>query len=124
MIDLADVILAKSGTATLMVGLMGKPMVIMYRMTPVTAWFAKRLVTKTKFFGLVNLVMDRQVVPELFQEDANPERLADELQRLALGAEREKALRDLAGVRAALGSRGATKRVLGILNGYLDGILK
>lgn len=121
MIALADVMLVASGTATLMVGLMEKPMVIMYRMTAVTAWFAKRLVTKTKFFGLVNLVMDRLVVPELFQEDANPERLALELERLASGPVREKALNDLAGVRAALGSRGATKRVLAILNGYLDG---
>ncbi len=120
MINLADVILAKSGTSTLMVGLMGKPMVIMYRMTAITAWFAKKLVTKTKFFGLVNLVMDRQVAPELFQEEANPERLADELQRLAQGPLREKALQDMSGVRAALGSRGATKRVLAILNAYLD----
>jgi lipid-A-disaccharide synthase len=121
MIALADVMLVASGTATLMVGLMEKPMVIMYRMTAITAWFAKRLVTKTKFFGLVNLVMDRLVVPELFQEDANPSRLADELQKLATGSVREKALSDLAGVRSALGSRGATKRVLEILNGYLDG---
>lgn len=120
MIVLADVLLVASGTATLMVGLMEKPMVIMYRMTSITAWFAKKLVTKTKFFGLVNLVMNRQVVPELFQEEANPERLADELQRLAAGPARAKALVDLADVRAALGSRGATKRVLTILNSYLD----
>jgi lipid-A-disaccharide synthase len=120
MIALADVVLVASGTATLMVGLMEKPMVIMYRMTAITAWFAKRLVTKTKFFGLVNLVMNRLIVPELFQEDANPTRLADELQRLALGPARETALHDLAGVRAALGSRGATARVLAILNSYLD----
>ncbi len=120
MIALADVILVASGTATLMVGLMEKPMVIMYRMNTVTAWFAKKLVTKTKFFGLVNLVMNRQVVPELFQEDANPVRLADELEKLVSGPRREQALRDLAGVKAALGSKGATARVLVILNSYLD----
>lgn len=120
MIALADVILVASGTATLMVGLMEKPMVIIYRMNALTAWIAKKLVTKTKFFGLVNLVMGRQVVPELFQEDANPARLADELERLASGPERAKALKDLAGVKAALGSRGATGRVLAILNSYLD----
>lgn len=121
MIALADVVLVASGTATLMVGLMEKPMVIMYRMTALTAWLAKKLVTKTKFFGLVNLVMDRLVVPELFQEDANPQRLASELARLASGPERSKTLGDLSGVRAALGSRGATKRVLAILNPYLAG---
>ncbi len=120
MIALADVMLVASGTATLMVGLMEKPMVIMYRMTAITAWFAKKLVTKTKYFGLVNLVMNRLIVPELFQEDANPKRLADELERLAQGPVREKALLDLAGVKNALGSRGATKRVLAVLNSYLD----
>ncbi len=120
MIALADIILVASGTATLMVGLLEKPMVIMYRMNSVTAWLAKKLVTKTKFFGLVNLVMNRRVVPELFQEEANPNRLALELLNLASGPSREKALQDLAGVKAALGSRGATARVLAILNSYLD----
>lgn len=120
MIALADVMLVASGTATLMVGLMEKPMVIMYRMKPLTAWFAKKLVTKTPFFGLVNLVMGRKIVPELFQEDANPERLARELEALLFGPERKETLANLAQVREALGSRGATARVLSILNGYLD----
>ena len=119
MMALADVMLVKSGTATLMVGLMEKPMVIMYRMTAITAWIAKKLVTKTKFFGLVNLVMNRQVAPELFQEEASPERLATELEALLFGPEREIALKNLSEVREALGSKGATKRVLAILDGYL-----
>lgn len=120
MLALADVMLVKSGTATLMVGLMEKPMVIMYRMTAITAWIAKKLVTKTKFFGLVNLVMNRQVAVELFQEEASPERLATELEALLFGPAREIALKNMAQVREALGSKGATKRVLAILNGYLD----
>ncbi len=120
MIALADAILVASGTATLMVGLMEKPMVIMYRMNALTAWIAKRLVTKTKFFGLVNLVMNRRIVPELFQEDANPQRLADEILKIASGPLRQQALTDLKGVKSALGSRGATGRVLTILNSYLD----
>ena len=119
MMALADVMLVKSGTATLMVGLMEKPMVIMYRMTAITAWIAKKLVTKTKFFGLVNLVMNRQVAPELFQEEASPERLATELEALLFGPERDIALKNLSEVREALGSKGATKRVLAILDGYL-----
>lgn len=120
MIALADVVLVASGTATLMVGLMEKPMVIMYRMKPFTAWLAKKLVTKTPFFGLVNLVMGRKIVPELFQEEANPERLAKELEALLLGPERKETLANLAQVRESLGSRGATGRVLSILNGYLS----
>lgn len=120
MMAIADVMLVASGTATLMVGLMEKPMVIMYRMKPITAWLARRLVTKTKFFGLVNLVMGRKVVPELFQEEANPVQLADELENLLKQPARDAVLKDLAQVQDALGSTGATQRVLEILNRYLS----
>lgn len=120
MIALADVVLCASGTATLMVGLMEKPMVIMYRMNPITAWLAKRLVTKTPFFGLANLVMGRQVVPELFQEDANPERLARELGKMIDDpAEYARVRDDLRQVKNRLGSRGATEKVAEVLAPYL-----
>jgi lipid-A-disaccharide synthase len=119
MISLADVILCASGTATLMVGLMEKPMVIMYRMNPITAWLAKRLVTKTPFFGMVNLIMNRRVVPELFQEEANPERLASEIATIIENPTvREQMVTDLREIKNKLGSRGATRNVAAILNGY------
>ena len=121
MIDLADVILVASGTATLMVGLMQKPMVIMYRMNSVTAWLARKLVTKTKFFGMANLIMDREIVPELFQEDANPKRLADELQRtIASPTERARVVGDLAQIKDRLGKKGATANVARLLASYLE----
>ena len=121
MIALADVILVASGTATLMVGLMEKPMVIMYRMNAITAWIAKRLVTKTPFFGMVNLIMNRRVVPELFQEEANPERLASELLYfLDQPEELRKKSEELAFLKDSLGSRGATARVAEILSGYFN----
>lgn len=119
MIALADVVLVASGTATLMVGLMEKPMVIMYRMNAITAWLAKRLVTKTKFFGMVNLVMNRQVVPELFQEEANPETMAREVTKLIeIPGERARMIGDLKKVKDQLGSKGATERVRQILESY------
>ncbi len=120
MISLADAILVASGTATLMVGLMEKPMVIMYRMNRLTAWLAKLLVTKTKFFGMVNLVSDRLVVPELFQEQANPERMAKELQTLLFEpATRARTIDDLKQIKLKLGERGATVKVAKILEEYL-----
>ena len=120
MIRLSDIILVASGTATLMVGLMEKPMVIMYRMNPVTAWFAKRLVTKTKFFGLPNLIMDETVVPELFQEQANPTRLALELERFIQDpALRTRTVTSLGRLKARLGERGATVKIARILDEYL-----
>ena len=121
MIALTDVILVASGTATLMVGLMQKPMVIMYRMNALTAWIAKKLVTKTKFFGMANLIMNRKVVPELFQEEANPERLASELLKMIDDpSERSRVATDLGGIREKLGNKGATLKVAEILSGYLQ----
>lgn len=119
MIALADVILVASGTATLMVGLMETPMIIMYRMNAITAWFAKRLVTATKYFGMANLVLDKRAVPEFFQEQANPESLANELAALIENREkREQMISDLREIKSKLGSRGATERVAKFLDGF------
>jgi lipid-A-disaccharide synthase len=76
MISLSDLILCASGTATLMVGLCQKPMVIMYRMNNFTAFMAKRLVKHVPFFGMVNLILGEEAVPERFQNEANPEVLS------------------------------------------------
>ncbi len=120
MVQLTDAILCASGTATLMVGLMEKPMVIMYRMNSVTAWLAKKLVTHTKFFGLVNLIMDERVVPELFQEQANPEDMAKELGRYISDPQyRESTHAKLKQVKQKLGARGATEKVAKILSEYM-----
>ncbi len=121
MIEMADLILCASGTATLMVGLMEKPMVIMYRMNAITAFLAKRLVTATQFFGMVNLIMGRQIVPELFQEQTEPNNMAKHLGEIVSNeVHREEMIRSLQDLKNRLGSRGATGRVVEILNSYLS----
>jgi lipid-A-disaccharide synthase len=121
MIQMADVILCASGTATLMVGLMEKPMVIMYRMTAFTAMMAKLLVRKTRFFGMVNLISGERVVPELFQEQATPEKLAHEIEAILTKADyREVMIQKLRALKDKLGSHGATERVADVLRGYLQ----
>lgn len=67
MVKLADVVLAASGTATLLVGLLEKPMVIMYKMNALTAYLARRFVRNTPYFGMINLVLGREVCPEFFR---------------------------------------------------------
>ncbi len=119
MIDLADVVLCASGTATLMVGLLEKPMVIMYRMNGFTAFLAKRFVKSTKHFGLINLVLDKRVVKEVFQEESDVPHLVRELD-LLIGDPglREEMRLELRAAKDRLGSRGATERVAKALEEY------
>lgn len=119
MIDLADVVLCASGTATLMVGLLEKPMVVMYKMNRLTAWLAKAFVKSTKHFGLINLVLDERAVPELFQEQADPQHLVSELEPLIINAEKRRQVAErLRPAKNRLGSSGATLRVAAALESY------
>lgn len=119
MINMTDVVLCASGTATLMVGLMKKPMVVMYKMSGFTAFLARRFVTSTAHFGLINLVIGRRVVPEVFQEDANADKMAELLKPWMESAEKRQATaEELAEARHRLGDKGATVRVAEALEEY------
>ncbi|MEE4685894.1 lipid-A-disaccharide synthase [Pseudomonas alliivorans] len=73
-----DAVLIASGTATLEALLYKRPMVVAYRMAPVTFWVLKRLV-KSPYVSLPNLLAQRLLVPELLQDAATPEALAETL---------------------------------------------
>jgi lipid-A-disaccharide synthase len=77
----ADAILLASGTATLEAALVKRPMVVAYRMAALS-WWLVRLLAKTRFAALPNVLVDRALVPELLQENATPERMAESLQPL------------------------------------------
>lgn len=76
MIDLCDYMITASGTATLQVGLLKKPQIIIYKMNPISAYLAKIVVKGIKFFGLVNLILGQKICPELFQGEVQPETMA------------------------------------------------
>lgn len=102
--------LCASGTATLETGLLGTPLVVVYRLAGWTYWLARVLV-RSPHVALVNLVLGRRAVPELIQKDARPERVADEVERLLRDPERIAAMRrDLAELRGRLGEPGASLR--------------
>jgi lipid-A-disaccharide synthase len=102
--------LCASGTATLEVGLLGTPMIMVYRLATWTYALA-RLLVRLPNVSLVNLVLGRRVVPELIQGDANPERIAAEAARvLTDAAERGRMRAALAEVRGRLGEGGASRR--------------
>ena len=110
----SDLALVSSGTATVETALLGKPMVVFYRLSPLTARLAKPLV-RTSLFSMVNLIADRAVVPELIQDDFTPQRLASEVASLISPSEQSQARltemrQGLADVRVRLGPPGAVER--------------
>lgn len=106
----ADAAIVSSGTATIEAALLDVPMVVVYRVTPLTAFLAKPLV-RTKYFSMVNLIAERSVVPELIQKDFTPERVSQEVLRLLNHPSSRETLRSgLADVRRRLGPPGAIDR--------------
>ncbi len=77
----ANAALAASGTVALELALARVPTVIAYRMAPLTHFIVRRMVT-VKYANLINIIENREIVPELIQEDCRPDRLAQELERL------------------------------------------
>jgi lipid-A-disaccharide synthase len=77
----ASAALTKSGTSTLELALAGVPMVVTYRANPISTWIAWRLAL-VKYVSLVNLLAGREIVPELLQENATPEKLAAALEKI------------------------------------------
>lgn len=108
----SDLIVVASGTATLEAAIIGTPMVIVYRLA-FLSWMLGRLLIKVPFIGMVNLVAERQVVPELIQFHATPERIADEARRLLVSAESRRRMRqELREIRDRLGPPGAVGRTV------------
>ena len=106
----ADVALTASGTATVQTALHDVPMVIVYRLSPLTYRLGRRLVT-VNTIGMVNLIAGRTIVPELVQDAFTPEAVAREA--ISMLTDRARAARvraDLAHVRARLGGPGASRR--------------
>ena len=108
----ADAVLAKSGTTTLQAALAGTPMVVAYRTHPWTYRIARYLMT-VPWISLVNLIADREVVPELTQKDVTVSNLAEAVRPLLDPSDpRTRAQQDgLALVRQRLGAPGASGRV-------------
>jgi lipid-A-disaccharide synthase len=106
----ADLAFVASGTATLEAALCGTPMVVVYRTSAFSHGVARALVRLDRI-SLVNIVADREVVPELLQGDLTPERLEREGEALLASPERSAAMKaELARVATELGPPGASAR--------------
>ena len=115
----ADCAVVSSGTATVEAALLDCPLVVVYRVSALTAAIARHMVT-TPFFAMVNLISGRQIAPELIQDKFTAEALENEVRRLLdVPQAREDQRRGLAEVREKLGKGGAIERAAEIIVGML-----
>src|SRR5581483_4738900 len=115
LIHAADLVLVASGTATLETALLERPMVIMYRLAPITYALA-RLMVRVPSIGMPNLIAERRVVPELVQGEVTPDRIAAEATRLLTDAQAYSVAREgLREVRQRLGGGGAAERAAALV---------
>lgn len=107
----SEAALVTSGTATLETALLGVPEVVCYKGSAISYHIAKRLV-KIKYISLVNLILDKEAVVELIQDECNPRRIAEELKKILPGGNRrEELVNDYSLLQHILGEGGASKKV-------------
>jgi lipid-A-disaccharide synthase len=117
----SDAALAKSGTTTLEAALAGTPMVVAYKVHPLS-WAVFQRVRTVRWVSLVNLVAEREIVPELLQQHASAKELATQLRPLLNPADPRTAAQKqgLALVRERLGPPGASTRVVALASELLQ----
>ena len=120
LIHAADLAVVASGTATLETALLERPMVIVYRLSPLTYALA-RLIVRVPFIGMPNLIAGQRVVPELIQRQVTPERIAAEARQLLEDPHRYSlAQAGLHEVRRRLGGGGAAQRAANLIVNMLQ----
>ncbi len=106
----SDLIVVASGTATLETALFKTPLIVVYKVDPFSYFIGKTLV-KIDSIGLVNVIAEKKVAPELIQNDLKKEKLAPEMEDLLFNKSKRQAMIDeLKIIEAKLGSSGASKR--------------
>ncbi len=103
--------LVASGTATRETALLGCPMVIAYKVSPLTYRLGRLLITGVNFIGMPNILAGEQIVPELIQDELTPSNLVRALTPLLEGPRRAETVAKLSALRARLGAPGAASRV-------------
>ncbi len=107
--------LVTSGTATLETALLNVPEVVCYRGSKISYAIAKRLVKNIKYISLVNLIMDREVVKELIQNELNTGNLVSELKKILETERRFEVFKDYELLREKLGGKGASENAAEII---------
>lgn len=123
-ISAADLAITKSGTVNLEIALLNVPQVVIYRVSSITAWIARKLLKfSIEFMSPPNLVEMKLIVPELLQEQATPENIVQNALELLLNPSRkDQTLADYQQMRTCLGEVGVCDRaaveILALLPNY------
>jgi lipid-A-disaccharide synthase len=109
-LNAADAVVTASGTATVQTALHGKPMAVIYKLSPMTYRLGKRM-ARVEMYAMVNLIAGERVVKELIQDECTPEAVADEAVKILTQIDyRDRMIEQLAEVRRRLGGSGASAR--------------
>jgi lipid-A-disaccharide synthase len=115
----ADFAFVKSGTSSLEAALVGTPFLITYKISSFS-WFVGSMLIRIPAKGLVNLIAQEKIVPELFQSDAEPGKLACVALRILENPVESAAMKSrLAGIRERLGALGASETAAAAVSAYL-----
>ena len=110
----SDAAIIASGSATLEAAIAGTPMVIVYRVSPLSWAIARRLVA-LDYIGMVNIVAGKKIVSEYLQNGIEPRKISDELEELIFDErKRSELIASLKSVKESLGDRGASEKVAAI----------
>jgi lipid-A-disaccharide synthase len=115
----ADFAFVKSGTSSLEAALIGVPFLIVYKISPLS-WCVGSILIRSSMKGLVNLIAKDKIVPELFQREAEPKRLAQLARKYLEEPGAAEVMRSqLAGIKEKLSTRCASKTVAATVSHYL-----
>ena len=109
-VSCCELAIVASGTATLETALLGVPMIIIYKISPLS-YFIGKFIVDVQNIGLANIIAGKTVVPEFIQEDVNGKRIAAEVQDILTNEDRkQEIIKELAAIRSKLGDHGAAKK--------------
>jgi len=118
--NISELLILASGTATLEGAILGRPMIIIYKVSLLSSWVGRAMI-RVDHIGLVNLVAGKRIVPELIQKDVNPKRIAEEALRILKdSAFQQKMVESIVEVRQRLGNPGAVQRAARIVMSMLQ----
>lgn len=116
----SDVVIVASGTATLETAILATPMVVVYKVSPLS-YILGRILIKIKHIAMANIVAGRRIVPELLQKDANAVRIANEVSQILYDQRYQMSMRrNLDKVSKSLGKRGGSIRAASLIIEFIE----